>query len=221
MRMRDRTEAGQRLVPLVNRAHLSDPVVLGLGGGGLAVAAEIARALRAPLDILIVEELDLGDAFHPPLYVGAVGDTGRVIIHPEATARLHLTAQALDTAVTRARIDTNRRVAFLRGPRDAVGFTCRTVVVVDDGTSGPGLIHAALDITQAAEPATTVLALPYAPQETLDELAPWTDDVICAQIPPWLPSFILHSHLYEDDRIPDDDGIRQLLARSGESVGTW
>lgn len=220
MKLQDRGEAGRLLAPLVRRERLSGPVILGLGGGGLAVAAQIARAVGADLDVLEVEQLDLGDALHPPMRIGAVADTGQVVVNQDVLAKLHLAPGSVDAAVARARQEIDRRSATYLGRRERPSLEGRSAVIVDDATSDPALLHAALDVARAAHPLRVVLALPCAPQETLYDLEASSDAVLCLQTLPWLRWFSLHGNLYVDDRIPSGGELRQLLD-TGAGGAQW
>jgi putative phosphoribosyl transferase len=212
--MHDRTEAGRLIADLALREHVHNPVVVGLGAGGLSVAAEVARRLGASLDLMVVRELDLGDPLHPPTYLGAVDDRGSVVVHPEAAHHVAADGPVLEAAVAKARAslagDPSLRV--VRQARPPVPLAGRTVVLVDDGISPKSLLHAAIDLARAGEAQTVVVALPCAPRETVAELERVSDGVLVAQVPAWLDWFRRHGHLYEDDRVLSREELGEALA---------
>lgn len=221
MRIQDRETAGRLLSAAVGRQDLDDPVVVGIGPGGLAVGAGIARSLNCPLDILEVVELHVGDALHPNRAFGALTGDGHVLIHPTALEHLSSDPEAVRDAVRRARSGTGRRadIDTANGhghhphPGRAVPTAWRSVVLVDDGTSPREVITAAVDLVRAGRPGRVVLAMPTAPQELIDDLARVTGDVVVATVAPWVEWFHWHGHLYEDDRVPSGEQVTELLAR--------
>ena len=207
LKLVDRATAGQMLTPLIHGLGLDQPVLVGVGAGGLAVATEIAKGVRAEIDQLAVREVYLDDPTHPPMYVGAVSGSGRVVIHPDAAARLDSQPGRLEAAVAQAWQDIEDSPAQADGLESVPG---REVVVVDDGTSELTLLKAAIEVVRAAGPAHLTMAVPMAPQEVLDELATLADSVVCAEAVSWFPWFRLHGHLYDSNEtigeIPPESG---------------
>lgn len=211
MRIPDRGTAGRLLAHAVSRHDFDDPVVIGLGSGGLAVGAEVARALGCPLDIIDVEELGAGDPLHPNRVFGAVSGGGHLLIRPQTLDRIARGAQALRQAVERAwrsSGDGHRRPVS-RGGTVPTGW--RTVILVDDGTSSRDTVAAAVDLVRAGRPARVVLAVPSAPRESLDELGGLVGDVIAGSVVPWTEWFRWHGRPYEDDSVPDPEQVEVLL----------
>lgn len=219
MRIEDRQAAGRLLAPVVGRQDLDDPVVVGIGEGGRAVAEEVAEFLGCPLDMLEVVPLDAGDALHPARAVGALSATGHLLVRPGSLEHLSAASSALRDAVRRARSgSTNGSSAGSSGGpsggsgnrsgngsgdhRDRVSSVStwwRSVVLVDDGTSGRDVVAAAVDLVRAGRPGRVVLAIPAAPQELIDELTRLTGEVIVATVVPWVEWFHWHGRLYGDD----------------------
>ncbi|MDP1646597.1 MAG: phosphoribosyltransferase [Rubrivivax sp.] len=188
-----RTEAGRALARrLVAAAYPPPVVVLALPRGGVPVAAEVARALGAPLDLLLVRKI--GAPWQPELAVAAVVDGNPPdIVVDETTSRL--------TGVDRHYIDEQaaqemreierRRGVYLRG-RTPVPVAGATVIVVDDGVATGTTIRAAMKALRRRHPARLVLAVPVAPADTLVELQAEADEVICLAQPEPFHAIGLH-----------------------------
>jgi hypothetical protein len=211
MRIQDRQSAGRLLAPLVARQALERPVVIGIGVGGLAVAAEIAHTLGCPLDILELQELEVGDAFHPARPVGAFSTSGHLLIRSDALE--HFAEQTGDVlrAVNEARHSEDQADQRPQS-RLAIPTWWRSVVLVDDGTSSLEAISAALDLVRSGRPRRVLLALPTAPQEHLDGLSSLTGEVIVAAVAPWTEWFHWHGSIYEDEQLPSRQQVDHLLA---------
>lgn len=209
MRIPDRGSAGRLLAHAVSRHDFDDPVVIGLGAGGLAVGAEVARVLGCPLDILDIEELGAGDPLHPSRAFGALSGGDHLLIRPESLDRIR-GGQALREAVRRARrsIGNGGRERVRGG---TVPTSWRTVILVDDGTSSRDTVVAAVDLVRAGRPGRVVVAIPTAPQENLEELERLVGEVIAGSVMPWIEWFHRHGHLYEDDSVPTGEQVEVLL----------
>ena len=210
MRIQDRRAAGRLLAHVVSRQDLHDPVVVGLGPGGLAVGAEVAAALGCPLDILDVEEFDGGDPLHPARTVGAVSSGGHLLVRPDGLDRA-AEQEALRRAAARAtRIASVRAGSVSRTGPPSVAW--RTLILVDDGTSSRQAIAAAIDLVRAGRPGRVILAIPIAPQEKVDELNRIAGEVLVGAVARYIDWFRWHGHPYEDETVPDDEQIGRLLA---------
>lgn len=204
----DRAQAGELLRPLIRRASPGIPVVVGVGVGGLAVA-ERARAPRSPLGALGVEEFDLPDAYHPGTSSGAVSATGRVLLRSPALDRLDGDAGGVRKAVrdTQMLLGSGLLPAWYGGPdvRD------RRVVLVDDGSSSPSRLAAAVDFIRRDRPLGVVLAVACSPLERVNEMEEFAGEVVVAVAPPWSVWFGWHGQLYESDRLLPYAEIGRLL----------
>lgn len=174
---RDRRDAGRRLGERLRGLEAQRPVVLGLTRGGVPVAAEVARALRAPLDVLVVRKL--GCPWRPELGVGAIGEQDARVLNGHLIAELGLGADALEAVETRERAELERRVRAYRQGEPPVGLRDRTVLVVDDGVATGSTARAAVEVVRRRGAARVILAVPVAPGPTVDELALVADQVVC------------------------------------------
>jgi putative phosphoribosyl transferase len=204
---RDRREAGELLAERLRRFAASDPIVLGLPRGGVPVAAEVARALGAPLDVLVVRKL--GCPWQPELAVGAIGEGGIRIVEDRVVAEVGLDAAELEHLTTREGQELERRVRRFRGDRPPFDLQGRTVIVVDDGIATGATARAGLEIARRRGAATVVLAVPVAPPTTVRELERIADEVVCLHQP---AAFWAVGQFYADFSQTPDAEVARLLA---------
>jgi putative phosphoribosyl transferase len=209
-RLADRAQAGDLLRPLLRRACRGVPVVVGIGAGGLAVAAS-ARGPASPLGALAVEEFDLPGPLHPGTASGAVSTGGRTLLRPPAYQRLLADTARLRSSIRAARagLGASPPPGGYTGP-DVAG---RDVVLVDDGTSPVSRLAAALDFLRRGRPQSVTLAVACAPRELIDEMERFAGDVVVAVVPTWSGWFHLHGRLYESDLHPSVPEVTGLLSR--------
>ncbi len=206
----DRKDAGQKLAARLAAAGLEAPVILALPRGGVPVAAEIARALGAPLDLVMVRKL--GVPGHPELAAGAVtdGETPQILVNEEITAHAGLDAAAIGRLAERERAEIERRRALWLPGRAAVPLSGRTAVVVDDGAATGATLRVALRALAARGPARVVVALPVAPPEVCERLRGEADEVICLETP---RRFSAVGQYYRDfAQVPDAEVTRLMQA---------
>lgn len=188
------------------------PVVLALPRGGVPVADEVAQALGAPLDVLVVRKL--GAPGNPELAIGAV--TADVTHLDEATVRqLAIPRSFIDRAVAAEREEVAHREARFRQGRPAVDVRDRTVILVDDGLATGATATAAIAALRRQHPARIVLAVPIAADDTLAKLRPLVDEVACLERP---GMFFAVGQGYADFEQTTDDEVRAILARQPAST---
>lgn len=207
----DRADAGRRLGAALSHLAGPDTVVVGLPRGGVPVAAEVARVVDAPLDVIVVRKL--GVPTQPELAMGAVGED-RVEVHNDEVVRLAgVSGQALERAAAREREEVARRAERFRAGRRRVSLAGRTVVIVDDGIATGSTARAACAVARAEGARRVVLAAPVAPPEVRSRLAPDADEVVVLETP---ASFHAVGQFYRDfGQVPDDDVVR-ILRRAAE-----
>ena len=205
---RDRREAGQVLAGLLEGYRdRDDVVVLGLARGGLPVAYEVARALRAPLDAFIVRKL--GAPGHEEFAVGAIASGGRVVVNDDVLRGLKVTPDQLREIAEREARELVRREEAYRGGRPPAPVTGKTVILVDDGLATGSSMLAAVQALQESHPAHIVIAVPAAPESTCREFAGIVDDVVCASMP--TPFLAVGESFWDFTQVSDDE-VRELLA---------
>jgi putative phosphoribosyl transferase len=203
----DRTDGGRQLAARLRHLRGEDPVVLGLPRGGVPVAAEVARALDAPLDVIVVRKL--GVPFQPELAMGAVGEEGVRILNPEVVRATGVTAPEIDEVEVHERAELRRRVRRFRGDRPALSLVGRTVVIVDDGIATGATARAACLATRARGARRIVLATPVAPSRWRRELADVADELVCVATP---EPFHGVGEWYRDFAQTTDDDVTRCLA---------
>jgi predicted phosphoribosyltransferase len=210
MRYADRRDAGARLAPAVADVVKGPSVVLGIPRGGVLVAVPVARALDAPLDVVVPKKL--GAPGNPELGIGAVAPGVRVL-DEWLIARLGVSADYLETEIAREEAEIARRTERYRAGRAPVDLTGRTAVVVDDGVATGGTALAALGWVRGQAAAGVVFAAPVGPPQIVDRLAAACDDVVLLQTP---EMFFAVGEWYERfDQVSDEEVTESLAAASG------
>ncbi|MEV5500611.1 phosphoribosyltransferase family protein [Nonomuraea fuscirosea] len=200
----DRAEAGALLAERLQDAH--DPVILALPRGGVAVAAPIARALGAPLDVLVTRKI--GYPPTPELGVGAIAEGGEPVFDLTLLSRLGLTPESVAHVVEDERRELARRVRAYRGDRPLPALEGREVIVVDDGLATGSTARAALRAVAGARPAKVTLAVPVGATETVESLRAEADEVVVLLTP---IDFRAVGQWYEHfEQLTDADVLRLL-----------
>jgi putative phosphoribosyl transferase len=207
MRFRDRREAGQLLAERLEflRGRL-DLLVLGIPRGGVVVAAEIAQALEAPLDVFIARKL--GAPHNPELAVGAVTSSDEVVLDRHLIAALGVPQSYLDAEIKRQRAEIRRRMTAYRGDRSAPDFKDKRVILTDDGVATGATMRAAIQALKAMDLGELIVALPVGPPDTIQELADMVDRMMCLHTPTF---FWAVGGFYTDFSQTSDAEVIQLL----------
>lgn len=204
----DRASAGRVLAAhLPAYAGRDDVIVLGLPRGGVVVAAEVADALPAPLDICVVRKL--GVPGREELAFGAIASGGALVLNSEVVQAFQLTDDDIHGVVRRERVELERRERVYRGHGTPQSLPGRTVVLVDDGLATGATMRAAVEAVRQTAPAHIVVAVPVAAAQTVAALEQIADQVVSADTP---RSFMAVGQWYVDFRQTTDDEVRDLLA---------
>jgi putative phosphoribosyl transferase len=210
----NRSEAGRMLARALARKDLADPVVLALPRGGVPVAAEIARRLRAPLDVVLVRKI--GVPYQRELAAAAVVDGGdaEIVANDDVMALSGLTrADIVKLARQELAEIERRRQAYLQG-RERIPLEGRTLILVDDGIATGASVRAALVALRRRRPRALVLAVPVAPADTIAALRPEVDDVVCLRTP---EPFVAIGLYYSDFHQLSDEDVVRALAQDGDA----
>lgn len=211
MPFRDRADAGRRLAAALKRFRHPRPVILALPRGGVPVAAEVASALDAPLDLVLVRKI--GVPMQPELAMGAVVDGGSpLIVRNEDVIRMTGVEEAEFNSVRDEELaEIERRRRLYLGGREPIDIKGKTAIVVDDGIATGATTRAALRATRMRGPGRLVLAVPVAPSEALSTIEDEADEVVCLESYPMFQAIGLY---YSDFRQVPDQAVIDLLKRS-------
>jgi len=206
----NRRAGGAALAALLSaRRELDpDPVVVALPRGGVPVGVEVADALGAPLDVIIVRKL--GPPGQPELAMGAIGEGGARILNHEVLDALRITDGELEAVAAREQRELDRRAQLLRAGRARVPLTGNTAILVDDGLATGSTARAAILVARAQGARRVVVATPVAPRSTVVELGEVADAVVCVATP---EPFRAIGQWYVDFRPTSDDQVVALLDR--------
>ena len=208
MRFRNRSDAGRQLAArLTEYEGRSDVVVLGLPRGGVPVAAEVAKRLKAPLDVFLVRKL--GVPGHPELAMGAIAEGGVEVRSEDLIRDLGVPNALVQQVAVRERLELERRDTLYRGGRQAPAVRDRTVILVDDGLATGSSMQAAVLALRQHAPARIVVAVPVGARETCDRMRRLADQVVCVATPEPFNAVALW---YEEFSQTTDEEVRQALA---------
>jgi len=206
MRFRNRSDAGQRLAGRLEHLRGKDAVILGLPRGGVPVAAEVARALGAPLDIILVRKL--GVPAQPELGMGAIGESDARVINPDVVRYAQVSEAQMAEVERRERAELQRRAQRFRGGAPHEPLAGRIAVIVDDGIATGSTARAACQVARAMGAARVLLAVPVAPPGADVGMRGDADEVICLEMP---ARFLAIGEWYEDFAQTSDEEVIALL----------
>jgi putative phosphoribosyl transferase len=206
----DRRAAGRRLAGPLRAMHLDHPLVLALPRGGVPVADAVARALAAPLDVLLVRKI--GAPGHAEYALGAVaeGPEPQTVLNTEAVALLNPGKDYIEAERTRQLEEIERRRRAYAGGRAPLDPRGRTVILVDDGIATGATARVALVALRRAGAARVVLAVPVAPASSLAAFDSLADDVVCLAMPE--PFIAVGDHYRNFNQTSDAEVVATLAA---------
>ncbi|MDV3240452.1 MAG: phosphoribosyltransferase [Methylocaldum sp.] len=206
----NRTDAGRQLAQALGAyAGRSDLIVLALPRGGVPVAYEVARALKAPLDLLIVRKL--GTPGNPELAMGAIASGGASVLNRDVVSIYRISDEVIENAAAKERQELERRERLYRGDRPYPDIENRCIIVVDDGIATGATMRAGLAALRQRNPACVVVAVPLAPVDTVERLRAEVDEVVCLMTP---EPFFAVGQGYRDFSQTTDDEVREILTRA-------
>ncbi len=210
MPFKNRAEAGRKLAAALAGYKNQEPAILALPRGGVPVAAEVAAALEAPLDLILVRKV--GVPFQPELAMGAVVDGAAPIIvrNEDVIAQAGIDEAAFKAVCDAELAEIERRRARYLGNRERAEIAGRTAIVIDDGIATGATTRAALRATRMRHPQRLVLAVPVAPTDSLGELRKEADAVVCLEDHPMFGAIGFY---YRDFRQVADEEVIEILRR--------
>ncbi|KPM55358.1 phosphoribosyl transferase [Frankia sp. CcI49] len=209
MLFQNREHAGQELGRRLAYLRGQQVVVVGLPRGGVVVAYEVARALGAPLDVIVVRKL--GVPVQPELAMGAIAEGGVLVVNDETRLLTSITPADLHAVEARERVELDRRIRRFRGSQPRAPLAGRTVVVVDDGIATGATAAAACQAVRAAGATRVVLAAPVGPPERIAWLHQFAEEVVCLATP---DEFFAIGAFYVDFTQTADEEVTDLLHRA-------
>jgi putative phosphoribosyl transferase len=187
-------------------AGRDDLLVLALPRGGVPVGVEVARALEAPLDVMLVRKL--GVPGHEELAMGAIASGGVRIVSADVVSAFGIPDRVLATVAAAEEQELQRRERLYREARPLPDVTGKTVILVDDGLATGSTMRAAVAALRALAAGWVVAAVPVAPPETCDALREVVDEMVCLLTP---EPFLAVGAWYEDFSETSDETVRALL----------
>ena len=208
----DRSEAGERLARILERYRDESPVVYALPRGGVPVGYEIARALGAPLEVLVARKL--GAPGQPELGIGAVAAGGVRVLNWPLVERLGVPDEHIEQVTSEERAEADRRTELLRGGREEIEARGRTAIIVDDGLATGATARAAIEALRQRGPRRIVVAVPVCAAQTEAEIRAEVDDMVALEIPEQLGA--IGFWYYDFEQVSDEEALELLEnARSG------
>lgn len=209
----DRREAGRRLAEQLEPFRDEQPVVVGIPRGGVPVAAEVARALGAPLDVAVVRKI--GAPQNPEFAIGALAEGGVHVLSREVVRSTGLSDAGLRALIEGVQRELDERIARYRGAREPVEIAGRTVILVDDGlATGRSALAAVISLRKRGA-RRVILAVPVAAPTSVEALRAEADDVVCVEMPADMWAVGLW---YEDFSPTSDEEVTALLAENAATV---
>jgi putative phosphoribosyl transferase len=207
MRFRSRSEAGRELAGELDAyAGRDDVLVLGLPRGGVPVAFEVAVALRAPLDVLLVRKL--GVPGHEELAMGAIASGGVLLLDQNVSQRLRVPRQAIADVIDREKRELTRREELYRKDRPEPEIPQKSIILVDDGLATGSSMQAAIMVIRERDPGRIVVAAPVGAREAVESLRKLVDQCVCLSTP---PQFKAVGQWYNDFPQTTDEEVMRLL----------
>jgi predicted phosphoribosyltransferase len=210
----NRAEAGRQLAEKLEKyADVEQVIVLGLPRGGVPVAYEVAKRLRAPLDVFIVRKL--GVPGFEELAAGAIASGGVRVLNEDVVRALPYATAAIEAVTAKETEELQRREQIYREGRPAPELRDKIVILVDDGLATGATMRAAIKALRERGAAKIVVAVPVGPPDTCEELAQEADEAVCLSIPVFFQAV---GQYYKDFAQTSDEDVRDLLTRASHEI---
>lgn len=210
MKFTDRAEAGKKLVPLLKKYHKAlDAVVIGLPRGGVVPAYEVAHALALPLDVVSPRKLGAPD--NPELALGAITESGEGYFNRHLIHALAVSDEYLRSTIESELLKARQRLELYRRCHPKIPLKGKIAIVVDDGLATGATMKAAVQALRVEGATKIVVAVPVAPQDTLDELAGLADEAVCLYTPEFFQAV---GQFYQEFRQVENEEVIALLKKT-------
>ncbi len=206
----DRRDAGRALVADMEELELRNPLVLGLPRGGIPVAYEIAAAIAAPLDAIVVRKL--GAPYQPELAIGAIASGNIRVLNDELIE--HLDPAVLEAIEAKEHQELERRENAYRGGRSFPDLADKDIILVDDGIATGATMRAAIEAVRIRRPARVIVAVPAASPRAITSIQPMVDALVCLESP---PEFYAVGQFYLNFGQTSDDEVRALMRKARQT----
>jgi putative phosphoribosyl transferase len=206
---KDRIEAGRILAEALSEYKDKNPIILAIPRGGVVVAYEVAKALNAPLDLIIPRKI--GAPNQPELAIGAVTKDGTTVLNRDILQYLRVPDDYVKEEVGHQVDEIKRRMDRYLGDKPRLSVEGKVVIIIDDGVATGATIRAAIASIRKRKPALIVLAIPVGPPDTIEELRREADKVICLMTP---EPFFAIGQFYESFEQTSDEEVIQILSKS-------
>lgn len=209
MIFKDRHDAGQKLVPLLQK-YKNDPnaIVIGLPRGGVVNAAEVAKGLNLPLEVTCPRKI--GAPYQPELAIGAITETGDGTFNEELILRLNVPETYIQRQIEIEKNTAQRRVQLYHKNRPKIPVEGKTVILVDDGLATGATMKAAIQSIRSLGASRIVVAVPVSPPDTFEEIKEMVDEAVVLDTPYYFQAV---GEFYEDFSQTEDDEVISLLAQ--------
>lgn len=202
----DREDAGKKLASLLQEYADQNVIVLGLPRGGVITAYQVARALKAPLDVTCPRKI--GAPWNPELAIGAVSEAGEATFNEDLLTMFNIPEQTLEAAIEREKAEALRRLVVYRSGKPPLALENKIVILVDDGLATGSTMKAAIRGVQARKVKQIIVAVPVSPPETLEEIQQLVHRAICLYAPPFFQSV---GQFYQNFGQTSDEEVISLL----------
>jgi putative phosphoribosyl transferase len=211
----DRRDAGAKLASkLLKYKDNKDVLVLALPRGGVMTGYETARALRVPMDVLIVRKI--GVPWQPELAAGALSETGALVINKLVVSGYKISKEFLEKEVSRQKEEISRRIELYRNGKGIAGLEDKIIILIDDGAATGATMKAAVETLGEAKIMKLVVAIPVSPADTAEELRGMSDEFVCIETH---DDFLAVGNYYQDFTQVSDEEVVDLLERSKKEKG--
>lgn len=210
----NRVDAGVQLARRLEHVRADHPVIIGLPRGGVPVACQVARALKAQLDVIIVRKL--GVPFQPELAMGAISERGKRVINQEVVEMAHISDDDIADVENMERRELDRRARRYRAGRDRIPLSGRVVIAVDDGIATGSTARVACQVAREEGARRVVLAVPVAPADWFERMAGVADELISVATP---DNFFGIGRFYQDFSATSDEEVVRCLNRAVPDAG--